>query len=169
MPCDSDASDSDASGLHQGDARKRVRPQESQVKMPIQLPDQRVAVRTVLVERISGKEHVLFERPGRSCHFAQDFRHGEHIVCLRVDWRDLWYLEPTLDADIYERGEGGHKGRRLPNREWHHTRLSPASEEDIRSYSFKFRDLELELIARKTLAASVGLSMYIVDQDGKPL
>ena len=137
--------------------------------MPVQLSDGRVAVRTVLIERKAGREHVLFERPGRCCHFAEDIVHGQYIISLRVDWRDLWESEPTLDADIYVRGPDGRKGRRVRNQKWHHTRLDNLGPGDVRAYSFKFKDLDLELVARKSLAVTAGLSAYIVNEDSTPL
>ena len=124
---------------------------------------------TVLIERIAGREHVLFERAGKYCHFSTDLVHDNHIIMLRVDWRDLWLGEPKLDADIYKKKSDGTKGRRLPNREWHHTKLVPRKPGDVSSYLFRFRDLELELIARKTLALTVSLSAYIVDGDESSL
>ena len=136
--------------------------------MPINLSDGRTAMRTVLVERSTGVEHVLFERPGRSCHFALDYHYRDHIISLRVDWRDLQDGDPTLDADIYETTHG-QKGRKLPNREWHHTRLSPSAPDEVRTYAFIFRDLTLNLVARKTLSVGASLDAYIVDERGNPI
>lgn len=136
--------------------------------MSIKLPDNRNALHTVLLERATGVEHVLFEREGRFCHFAVEYPHKEHIVCLRVDWRDLEDGDPTLDADIYENVEGA-KGRKLPNREWHHTRLTATAPGEVRAYAFRFRDLALDLVARKTLSVSASVSAYIVDPDEQPL
>ena len=137
--------------------------------MPIPLPDGRTALRTVLIERKTGREYVLFERSGKYCHFVTDIEHGEYIIVLRVDWRDLLDSEPALDADIYRRNSDGQKGKRIPNVEWHHTRLEHCGAEDLRAYSVRFKDLELELVARKTLSLSASLSAYIVNEEGSPL
>ena len=131
--------------------------------MAFQLPDGRIALKTVLINRSSGREEILFELEGSLNHFAQDIAHGEYIIRLRIDWKDLWEGEPTLDADIFK-NDAGKAGKKLRNQEWHHTRLTPTTSGDIRAYQFQFKDLKLDLIARKSLAISASLDAYIVDE-----
>lgn len=134
--------------------------------MSIQLPDGRTALKCVLINRLSGREEFLFEREGSLNHFAQDVVHEEYIIRLRIDWKDLREGEPTLDADIFQ-NVAGKAGRKLRNQDWHHTRLTPTTSSDIRAYQFQFKDLKLDLIARKSLAVSASLDAYIVDETGE--
>lgn len=129
--------------------------------MSIPLPDGRTVLRTVLIERRNNTEHVLFERPERFCSFAHEIVHEGHVICLRIDWRDISHGEPTLDAQIFEVRDG-HRDHELPKRSWHHTRVT-AQGTDTQCYRFTFRGLELELIARKSLAVSASLDAYIYD------
>lgn len=135
--------------------------------MAIKLPDGRTSLKTVLVDRSSGREIVLFEREGSRCQFAVDYPYNTYIIALRVDWGDLEKGDPVLDADIFLNA-GGSRGKRIANAEWHHTRLTPTSSGDLRIYAFRFKGLTLELIARKSLALTVGVSACIVNQGTEP-
>jgi hypothetical protein len=134
--------------------------------MSIQLPDGRTALKCVLINLSSGREEILFEREGSLNHFAHETVHGKYIIRLRIDWNDLWEGEPTLDADIFQ-NEAGKAPRKCRNQDWHHTRLTPTTSGDIRAYQFQFKDLKLDLIARKSLAVSASLDAYIVDETGQ--
>jgi hypothetical protein len=130
--------------------------------MAISLSDGRISLRTVLVDKSSGQEIVLFEREGRRCQFAKTIFHKDFEINLRIDWGDIEYGDPSLDADIYRIVAKG-KRKRITNRGWHHTKVSFPAPGDIRSYRFCFQDLTLELVARKTLSTSIGFSVYIAD------
>lgn len=104
----------------------------------------------------------LFERIGSCCHFRDTFKYKNYFVQLRLDWSALdEHNEPTLDADIWTEING----RKVPKRKgvWHHTKKEVGSKTNQWKYTFKFENLELHLITKKTVAKSLTVKANIAD------
>jgi hypothetical protein len=110
-----------------------------------------------IINKKTGENKLLFERPGSYCHFMDKFSFGKFLIQLRLDWADLdgQYQEPILDADIYILNEAKGKKRKYKSKKdlWHHTSIEKENDGDY-MYHFIFKNLEL-LLKRRIKIQSV--------------
>ena len=135
--------------------------------MPIQ-PDKnkRIYILSMILENIdTNEEQLLFERRGSSCHFANEIRTDDYIINLRVDWSDIKNTDPVLDADIY-RNILGKRGNIIKG-PWHHTDKSYDPTSDSMVYNFSFKNLQLRLRSKISVAMGVGLDVILVRENGR--
>jgi hypothetical protein len=112
-----------------------------------------------LISVDDGKESMLFERPGSRCHFSELIRFKGYFIQLRLDWRDVKSGEPVLDADIWTEINGRKESLRKGS--WHHTEKKFDEKAGMWAYAFKFRELELRLASKKTMAKTGGLDVIL--------
>ena len=109
-------------------------------------------VRSVEFIDVNTNEKIpLFERTGSRCHFRNPIKYKNYFIQLRLDWDDIdKYGEPVLDADIWTEVNR----RKLFKRKgvWHHTRKELDPKTNQLKYIFKFKNLELHIITKKTIA-----------------
>ena len=104
----------------------------------------------------------LFERIGSCCHFRDTIKYKNYFIQLRLDWNDIdKYREPVLDADIWTEVSGKKVFKRKSA--WHHTRKEIGTKTNQWKYIFKFENLELHLITKKTIAKSLTAKAKIVE------
>ena len=138
----------------------------NEIQLPIQLSLEKSVLAVELFDLIADKRVVTFHRPGSRCTFTKEISHGSFRITLRLDWGDLNDGEPTLDMDVERIQEAGALRKIRPkSNPSHRTRLSDLVPGSInpRFYDIKYEGLTLRLVARKTFAASVSLSAFIVD------
>lgn len=85
------------------------------------------------------------------CHFFEDIETHNHIIRLRLDWSDVLNGEPTLDANILDKGTD--KWIPIPKNEpsWHNTRKVLNSETDETLYLFEFEGYKARLTTVKNV------------------
>jgi hypothetical protein len=136
------------------------------MSIPLGLGKSVIAVELFDLER--NQRIGTFHREGSQCIFSDTLHHHDFELGLRLDWGDLHEGEPTLDLDVVRVKTDGTKLRLKPAKvPVHHTRLSdfyPGSLKP-RFYDLIFEGLHLRLVARKTFASSIGMSIYVVDPD----
>lgn len=104
----------------------------------------------------------LSERFGSRCHFRDTIKYKNYFVLLRLDWGDIdKNREPVLDADIWTEVSGKKVYKRKGV--WHHTKKEIDPKTSQWKYIFKFENLELHLIAKKTIAKSLTAKANIVN------
>ena len=113
-----------------------------------------------LINIDDGKESTLSERRGRRCHFNEVFRFQDYFVQLRLDWSDVRNGEPMLDADIWTKING--KKNFLRKGSWHHTEKKYDEKIGEKVYTFKFKNLILRLITKKTMAKTYTIDTILV-------
>lgn len=113
-----------------------------------------------LINIDDGKVSTLFERQGSKCHFNKVFRFQGYSIQLRLDWDDVRSGEPTLDADIWTESNG--KKSFLKRGSWHHTEKKLDEKTGKKVYTFRFRNLRLRLITRKTMAKDLTFRVAFV-------
>lgn len=104
----------------------------------------------------------LYEKIGSRCHFRDKFKYKNYFVQLRLDWSDIDnYGEPVLDADIWTEVSG----KKIFKRKgvWHHTKKEIDKKTNQWKYVFKFEDLELHLITKKTIAKFIDSKANITE------
>lgn len=128
--------------------------------MPIKIDKNKYVLSMKLVNIDTNDEMLLFERKGSRCHFNNEIITDGYIICLRVDWGDIENSDPVLDADVYKNISGG-KGKKIKGH-WHHTNKTydPASNSII--YLFRFKNLQLRLMSKISVAIGVGLDAILV-------
>lgn len=124
-----------------------------------------------LYDRVANSEIATFHRDdGSRCTFSKTIPHKTYELVLRLDWGDLREGEPTLDLEVTRLHPDGSRSRIKPKHlPQHHTTLSalvPGSK-DPRTYDLQYEGLSMRLVARKTFALGVGLSVYVVDSRNK--
>lgn len=132
---------------------------------PIRLSLEKSVLAVELFDLLSNKRLRTYQRQGSRCTFTDEIGHGPYRITLRLDWGDLNDGEPILDMDVVHVQEDGTIRKLRPKHNpSHHTRLSTLKPDaGLRAYDTEFEGLCLRLVARKTFATSVGLSVYIVD------
>jgi len=120
-------------------------------------------IKSVELVDVDTKEKIpLFERIGSRCHFRDKIKYKNYFIQLRLDWGDIdKYGEPVLDADIWTK-VGGKKVFKRKG-EWHHTRKEIDAKTNQWKYIFKFENLELHLITKKTIAKFLTAKAKIVN------
>ncbi len=113
-----------------------------------------------LIDLNKGKELKLFERTGCRCHFHKEFTFKNYFIQLRLDWSDIRNNEPTLDADIWIMKD--YEKKFLKKGEWHHTERKIDPEMGRNIYKFRFKDLELRLVSRKTVAKTFSADAILI-------
>jgi hypothetical protein len=107
------------------------------------------------------KEKELVERPGSRCHFNEVLCFGNYFIQLRLDWGDTKNGDPLLDADIWTETHGRKKFLRKKGTEWHHIEKKPDPESGLTMYTFKFKNLVLRLMTRRTLGKGLSLDAVL--------
>ena len=112
-----------------------------------------------IIDVDTGKEYIPYEQPNRKQHFINTFRFENYNIQLRLDYSDIRNGEPTLDADIWIENESGKKDKIKGH--WHHTEKKLDNDSEFYVYKFKFKNFELNLITKKTLAKTVTVDTII--------
>ena len=136
------------------------------VQPHIHLPLGKAVLGVEMFDLVSNKRLASFHREKSRCSFFEQIPHGPFELTFRLDWGDLIDGEPTLDLDVTKTCDDGTRKRLRPAKvSTHHTQLTafiPGSTKP-RIYDLEFEGLHVRLVARKTFAIGVGLSVYIVD------
>ncbi len=120
-------------------------------------------IKSVELVDINTNEKVsLFERIGSPCHFRNLIKYKNYFIQLRLDWNDRdKYGEPVLDADIWIEIQGKKSFERKGV--WHHTKKEEDPKTNQFKYIFKFKNLELHMITKKTIAKFLSAKANIAD------
>jgi hypothetical protein len=110
-----------------------------------------------MIDKETKKEEVLYKRPHSRCHFKEWFAYETYKIQLRLDWDDIANGEPMLDADIIDLTSGN----RVRNGNWHHTSVTIDPNSKMKTYVFRFQNLEMELSVIKTMGIGYGLDTVI--------
>lgn len=113
-----------------------------------------------LINIDDGEKSTLFERRESRCHFNEVFHFQGYFIQLRLDWADVRSGEPILDADIWTVTNG--KKSFLKKGGWHHTKKKLDEKTGKKVYTFRFKNLKLHLIAKKTMAKNFMISVDIM-------
>jgi hypothetical protein len=117
-----------------------------------------------LVNIDTNDEMFLFERKGRKCHFNKEILTDDYIIYLRVDWGDIKNSDPVLDAQIY-RNISGKRGKKIRYGSWHHTEKTYDQDSNSIIYLFRFKNLQLRLMSKISVAMGVGLDAILVKEN----
>jgi hypothetical protein len=141
-----------------------------QPQAAIHLPLGKRVLAVELFDLNTNSKVATYHREGSRCTFTNEIPHGQFRLVFRLDWGDLDNGEPMLDMDVWRELEDGSLRRVPPKKNLsHHTGLSPLAEgTGTRLYDIEYEGLSLRLVAKKTFAISVGLSICIVDSNSKP-
>lgn len=143
----------------------------TQSQPPIRLSLEKSVLAVELFDLRANNRVGTYHREGSRCTFTDEIAHAQFRIVLRIDWGDMKDAEPMLDMDVVRIREDGTRARLVPKKNpSHHTRLSdllPGSTAP-RFYDIEFEGLSLRLVARKTFATNVSLSIHIVDPDAQP-
>ena len=133
--------------------------------MAIDLGNGKHVLSISLIDIKNGNEMNLFERHGSKCHFNEDIFFGEYIITLRIDWGDIQNTDPVLDADIY-RNDSGKKGIKIKSgkKNWHHTNKTFDASMNMKYYSFSFKELQLNVIAKINFALSLSMDAILIKE-----
>ena len=113
-----------------------------------------------LINSDDGKESTLFQRVGSRQHFMDEFHFQDYLIQLRLDWTDVRSGDPMLDADIWTEING--EKNFLRKGPWHHIEKKLDEKTGKRLYSFKFKNLTLNLIAKMTIAKTYSVGTIFV-------
>ena len=112
-----------------------------------------------IIDVDTGKEYIPSEKPDRKQHFINTFQFENYCIQLRLDYSDIRNGEPTLDADIWIESESGKKDKQMGD--WHHTEKKLDKGTKLYVYRFKFKNFELKLITKKTIAKTFTVDAII--------
>ena len=116
----------------------------------------------VFIDVNTNEESLLFEHTGSYCHFRHTTKYENYFVQLRLDWHDKdEHGEPTLDADIWTFVSG--RKISVEKGSWHQTRKTIDEGSSQWLYIFKFKNLKLHIITKKTIAKSLTAKARITE------